>query len=68
MIKPSLDVLLDKVESKYALVVMAAKRAREITEELGNADHPEGVKSVTLALEEVAAGKIKYEKVKEGIE
>lgn len=30
MIEPSIDELLSKVDSKYSLVVLAAKRAREI--------------------------------------
>ncbi|CEO89403.1 DNA-directed RNA polymerase subunit omega [Syntrophaceticus schinkii] len=32
MKQPSFDLLLDKVESKYELVVAAAKRARVLTE------------------------------------
>ena len=30
MINPSLDILVTKVDSKYTLVVLAAKRAREL--------------------------------------
>ena len=30
MIHPRLDDLLDKVDSRYALVIVAAKRARQI--------------------------------------
>ncbi len=30
MIEPSIDDLLEKVDSKYSLVILAAKRAREI--------------------------------------
>ena len=30
MINPSLDILVKKVDSKYTLVVLAAKRAREL--------------------------------------
>jgi len=30
VIEPSIDTLLEKVDSKYSLVVLAAKRAREI--------------------------------------
>lgn len=30
MIEPSIDELLSKVDSKYSLVILAAKRAREI--------------------------------------
>ena len=32
MIDPSIDVLADKVGSKYALVIMASKRARQLVD------------------------------------
>ncbi|MGH2399832.1 MAG: DNA-directed RNA polymerase subunit omega, partial [bacterium] len=32
MIKPPLEALLDRVENKYALVIVAAKRARQLKE------------------------------------
>ncbi|EGO63243.1 DNA-directed RNA polymerase subunit omega [Acetonema longum] len=67
MIRPSLDVLVSKVDSKYTLVVLAAKRAREVM----NGDSPlaesKSNKPVTLALEEVAQNKISYERTKAGI-
>lgn len=67
MIHPSLDLLVTKVDSKYTLVVLTAKRAREIM----NGDHPlaesKSNKPVTIALEEVAQGKITYERTKTGI-
>ena len=67
MKQPSLDVLMSKVDSKYTLVVLAAKRARTIME-----DHPadslgKGVKPVSLALDEIAHGKLNYERTHEGI-
>ncbi|MDR3592386.1 MAG: DNA-directed RNA polymerase subunit omega [Negativicutes bacterium] len=67
MIHPSLDILVKKVDSKYTLVVFAAKRAREIM----NGDAPlvdsKSNKPVTIALEEIAQGKIVYERTKAGI-
>ena len=30
MLKPSIDTLLDKVPSKYSLVILEAKRAHEL--------------------------------------
>ena len=67
MIRPTLDVLEDKVDSKYTLVVLAAKRAREIMD----GDPPlvdiKSSKAVTIALEEVAQGRISYERTKTGI-
>lgn len=66
MKQPSLDVLMQKVDSKYTLVVAAAKRAREITENL-NSSGPKGQKPVTQALNEIASGRVKYVRTKTGI-
>jgi DNA-directed RNA polymerase subunit omega len=54
MMDPSLDLLMKKVDSKYALVVMAAKRARQLMageEQLVSLDSE---KPVTIALAEIA--------------
>lgn len=67
MIKPLLEALLDRVGNKYALVIVAAKRARQIKEgALSMVDLDTG-NPVTAALEEIAAGKIRYELPKLGI-
>lgn len=67
MKQPSLDLLLEKVDSKYTLVVAAAKRAREITEGAQSLVESESTKPVTVALEEIENDKIKYERTKTGI-
>ncbi len=67
MIQPSLDVLVDKVDSKYTLVVLAAKRARELMDGDQALCESKSNKQVTVALEEVAAGKISFERTKAGI-
>lgn len=67
MINPSLDVLVQKVDSKYTLVVLAAKRAREIMDGQQPLAESKSNKPVTVALEEVAQGKITYERTKTGI-
>lgn len=67
MIHPSLDVLVKKVDSKYTLVVLAAKRAREILDGSTPMVESKSNKQVTVALEEVAADKISYERTKTGI-
>jgi DNA-directed RNA polymerase subunit omega len=73
MIYPKIDELLENVDSRYALVIVAAKRARQINNyhhQLGEGTFedfpPPLVESrsknyLTMALEEVAQGKIKYE-------
>ena len=72
MIKPRIDELLGEVDSNYASVIVAAKRARQINSyyhNLGEGTFDEfpppmvdsGSKNyLTIALEEVAQGKIKY--------
>ena len=54
MVDPSIDYLAEKVDSKYTLVILAAKRARELTAE----------KEVSVALREIADDKITYERTK----
>lgn len=55
MLYPSIDQLMEKADSKYALVVLAAKRARGLLE--GTSDlqlKPRSKKYVGAALEEIA--------------
>ena len=64
MITPSFDQLLGRVDSKYTLVIATAKRARELMEDkTANSVR----KPVTTSLEEIAAGIITYQRVKEGV-
>lgn len=67
MKQPSLDLLMTKVDSKYTLVVAAAKRARAIMAEQDAEALDNGVKPVSLALDEIAKGKLRFERTKEGI-
>ncbi len=73
MIHPRIDDLLERTDSRYALVIAAAKRARQINNyhhQLGEGTFedvaPPLVESrsknyLTMALEEVAEGKIAYD-------
>lgn len=67
MADPSINKLLDVVDSRYTLVVLAAKRARQL---LGG-EEPKVVakssKDVTIALEEISGGDILYRRSKGGI-
>lgn len=64
LLYPSQDKLLEKIDSKYSLVILAAKRAQLMREQTpeGKTKHPKmleeykSVKNVGQALEEVAAG------------
>ena len=60
MVDPSIDYLAEKVDSKYTLVILASKRARELTKPAINA--PE--KEVSSALKEIADDTITYERTK----
>ena len=72
MIHPRIDELTDNVDTRYALVIVAAKRARQINNyhhQLGEGTFDEfpppmvdtaSKNYLTIALEEVAAGKLSY--------
>jgi DNA-directed RNA polymerase subunit omega len=72
MISPRIDKLLENVDSDYASVIVAAKRARQINSyyhNLGEGTFDEfpppmvdthSKNYLTIALEEVAQGKLKY--------
>ena len=72
VISPRIDKLLDHVDSDYASVIVAAKRARQINSyyhNLGEGTFDEfpppmvdtrSKNYLTIALEEVAQGKLKY--------
>jgi DNA-directed RNA polymerase subunit omega len=58
MIIPSADRLEERVGSKYALVILSAKRARQLKEGLPPLVRGSSGNPLTIALEEVAAGKV----------
>ncbi|WEG73176.1 DNA-directed RNA polymerase subunit omega [Vagococcus intermedius] len=59
MLKPSIDSLLEKVNSKYSLVILASKRAHELEEgATPMLDSFDSVKRVGQALEEIDAGDV----------
>ena len=71
MIYPPIEVLLERVDSKFTLVSLAAKRGRQINsyfsqlgEGLGAIVPPQVAsvsrKPLSIALEEIAADKITY--------
>jgi len=66
MKQPSLDILMTKVDSKYTLVVAAAKRARMLMAD-SNTEEVKDIKPVSTALTEIAEGKITFDYVREGI-
>jgi DNA-directed RNA polymerase subunit omega len=80
VIQPEIDVLLSKVDSKYTLCTVSAKRARQINDMLhGVRDQALltmpgsqiaeylSAKPLTRAMEDIAAGDWSYERIKDGI-
>ena len=76
LMDPPIESLLDKVDSKFTLVTLAAKRAREINdyynqlgEGLGKIVPPQVTsvsrKPLSIALEEIAADKIEYRRLED---
>src|SRR5436305_9465563 len=74
LMQPKLEELLSKVDSKFTLVTLSAMRAREINdyynqlgEGLGRIVPPQVTsvsrKPLSIALEEVEANKIQYERI-----
>ena len=67
LIKPTLESLMTKVDSKYTLVTLAAKRARQLTD----GDEPlvdvDTTKVVSIAMEEIDQSKVTYEAPQAGI-
>ena len=60
MIKPGISTLSKCVDSRYTLVTMAAKRARMIGEAGEGLVACDSKKAVSIAVEEIAAGKVGY--------
>jgi DNA-directed RNA polymerase subunit omega len=73
--QPKIDDLLATVDSKYTLVILAAKRAREINSYYSQLGEGRGEfvpplvetgglrnKPLSIALEEIAQGKVEYER------
>jgi DNA-directed RNA polymerase subunit omega len=69
VLKPAIEDLMDKTLSKFGLVTLASRRAREINayynqlgEGLGNMVPPQvsstALKPLTVSFEEISAGKI----------
>lgn len=79
MMKTKIDDLLDWMDnSRFGLTIAAAKRARQINnyfrhlgEGLGQEAGPQirsaSNKSLTMALEEIAADKLEYERPEDGL-
>jgi DNA-directed RNA polymerase subunit omega len=76
MIEPKIDELLDQVDSRYSLVILAAKRAREINSYYSQLGEGRGEfvpplvetgalrsKPLAIALQEIAEAKVEGERI-----
>ena len=81
MIEPKIETLLTEVDSKYTLVILAAKRSRQINayfSQLGEGvaeytppqvplSPDKAPKALSIALQEVSEGTVAYERTADGI-
>lgn len=59
MLEPSIDQLQEKIKSKYVLVTISARRARELLETNNlQVENPKSRKYVGMALEEIQEEKL----------
>ncbi len=58
MLYPAMNKLTAQIPNRYLLVNVVARRARQIAQEAELAKQRMNVKSVTLAIQEVADGKL----------
>ncbi len=81
MIEPKIETLLEHVDSKYTLVILAAKRSRQINSYFNQLG--EGVaeytppqvplradrapKALSIALQEIAESRVTFERTADGI-
>ncbi|WP_405102305.1 DNA-directed RNA polymerase subunit omega [Oceanobacillus sp. FSL H7-0719] len=59
MLEPSIDQLQEKINSKYVLVTLSSRRARQLADDADAlVEKPKSYKPVGVALEEIAAEKL----------
>jgi DNA-directed RNA polymerase subunit omega len=79
LIEPPIETLLDKVDSKFTLVTLAARRGRQINayygslgSEFGRVAPPQvtstSEKALSIAFEEISAGKVGFVRVDPEVE
>ena len=61
-IDPPMNELLEKVDCRYTLVVMAAKRARQLVDGAQPLIDPKDMKPLKIAVEEINRGLLTYQR------
>lgn len=67
MIEPPINSLLEKVDSRYTLVILAGKRARQLVNGAHKLTKCNSEKAVTIAVNEINENMITYVRTKSGI-
>ena len=62
LLYPAIDVLKTKVDSKYTLAIMAAKRARDLIDGKPQLTLAENTKPISIATAEIADDLISYDR------
>ena len=65
LLYPAIDVLKTKVDSKYTLAIMAAKRARDLIDGKPQLTIADNSKPISIATAEIADDLISYERREE---
>jgi DNA-directed RNA polymerase subunit omega len=60
MLYPTTDELLKRVDSRYTLVIMVSKRARQLLDGATPMTDVKGKKAVSVAVTEIAEGSVTY--------
>ncbi len=63
MLYPSVNNLLKKVDSRYTLVMLASKRARQLVDGSESEVKIDSNKPVTIAIHEIAHDKVEHKKL-----
>ncbi|WHH58127.1 DNA-directed RNA polymerase subunit omega [Petroclostridium sp. X23] len=64
MIDPPISTLLEKTDDRFTLCIFAAKRARQLIDGAKCLVKVDGGKPVTIAINEIDAGKVKFKRMK----
>jgi DNA-directed RNA polymerase subunit omega len=67
MIDPSISSLLEKVDNRFTLCVLAGKRARQLINGAHKLTNCDSQKAVTIAINEINENMITYVRTKSGI-
>lgn len=60
MLYPTTKELLERVDSRYTLVIMVSKRARQLLEGATPLGETKAQKAVSIAVNEIATGAVTY--------